>query len=113
MVRQPNGAPARLEKLAEKIIGKLPDSVLLIGTIPPLRMGGGKAVDEYNAGVSKAVSTLAGKGSKVALVDHSKVKVNDLKDGVHPNDAGYTKMADAWFSAIENVAAKGWIKNPS
>jgi len=24
----------------------------------------------------------------------------DLRDGIHPTEAGYIKMADKWFSAI-------------
>lgn len=28
---------------------------------------------------------------------------SDLRDGVHPNDAGDTKMATLWFPAVEKA----------
>jgi len=29
--------------------------------------------------------------------------LTDLADGLHPNQAGYTKMGDAWFGAVNAV----------
>jgi lysophospholipase L1-like esterase len=31
---------------------------------------------------------------------HSVVGVQDLVDGIHPNDAGYARMAAAWFDTL-------------
>jgi lysophospholipase L1-like esterase len=67
--------------------------------------------DQFNAAIPGVVKALADKGAKVAIADLSAVKKGDLKDGVHPNDAGYAKMAAGWFTAIEQAASKGWIKN--
>jgi hypothetical protein len=39
--------------------------------------------------------------------------VTDLADGRHPNDAGYVKMADVWFSGIQEVISKGLLTKPS
>lgn len=120
MVREPKGAPARLQTLVEKILASPSGPALVVGTIPPLggmfgRGGAGKAADggvgAYNDGVKKVVKAVADKGGKVVLADLSAVKASDLADGVHPNDRGYAKMATGWFKAIEEVAAKGWIKS--
>ncbi|MDP9869149.1 MULTISPECIES: hypothetical protein [Streptosporangium] len=35
-----------------------------------------------------------------------------LQNDAHPTDAGYAKMADAWYSAISAADAKGWIQTP-
>ena len=39
--------------------------------------------------------------------------VTDLADGRHPNDAGYVKMANVWFSGIQEVISKGLLTKPS
>jgi len=39
--------------------------------------------------------------------------VTDLADGRHPNDAGYVKMANVWFSGIQQVISKGMLTKPS
>jgi lysophospholipase L1-like esterase len=122
MVRQPQGAPARLQTLTEKLVKAVPGAVVIVGTIPPLggsfgskgkapKAAGGGPVGAFNAALPQIVKTVAGKGGKVLLADLSAVKASDLKDGVHPNDVGYAKMATGWFKAIEEAAAKGWIKN--
>jgi lysophospholipase L1-like esterase len=58
----------------------------------------------------RVVSTVAGKRGKVLVADLSAVKAGDLKDGIHPNDRGYAKMASGWIAASEQAAAKGRLK---
>ena len=37
--------------------------------------------------------------SPVIVIDqHTNLSLTDLRDGVHPNDGGDEKMADAWFT---------------
>ena len=36
----------------------------------------------------------------------------DLVDGTHPDDEGYEKMAQLWFSGIKDAAARGWLEEP-
>lgn len=43
---------------------------------------------------------MAGKGSRVHLVDQSTVKGIDIRDGLHPNDFGYAKMSWNWYQAM-------------
>ena len=50
------------------------------------------------------VQSRAAAGKKVHLVDmYRAVSTADLPDGVHPNAAGYDKMAAAWFAALRSV----------
>jgi lysophospholipase L1-like esterase len=114
MARQPSGAAGRLQALAEKIVSQAKGAVLVVGTIPPLggafgKGGSGGGVNAFNAALPGIVKAVAGKGGKVVLADLSAVKSSDLKDGVHPNDQGYAKMATGWFKAIEEAASKGMI----
>jgi lysophospholipase L1-like esterase len=118
MTRNPKGAPQRLQRLAEKITSQLPGVVLLIGTIPPftsMYMPGGVGdaaplVNEFNSAIPEVVKALTERGSKAAVANLTAVKLSDLQDGIHPNDGGYSKMAEGWYRAIEDVAARGWMK---
>jgi lysophospholipase L1-like esterase len=105
------GAVGRLGALIDKIVAAVPDSVVLVATLTPLQFAQ-QAVTTFNGDVPGLVKARTDQGKKVAVVSMAEVQAADLKDGVHPNDAGYAKMADAWYKAIEQVAAKGWIKDP-
>jgi lysophospholipase L1-like esterase len=110
MGQDPKTAPSRLEALIDKIVNAVPEAAVLVASLTPLN---GNSVDAFNKQVPGIVEARASRGKKVAFVDMSAVSKSDLADGVHPNDRGYTKMADAWFRSIEGVAAKGWIKDPA
>lgn len=105
LTRTPKGAPQRLQKLAEKITSRVPGTVLLIGTLPPF------TAIYMPGGTGDSAPLVNDKGAKVAMANLSAVKLSDLQDGIHPKNGGYSKMAGAWFRAIENVASKVWLKN--
>ena len=51
--------------------------------------------------MAAVVAKHQGRGENVSLVDmHAALTVSDLFDKLHPNNAGYTKMAQVWFDAI-------------
>ena len=41
-------------------------------------------------------------GRAVSFVDTSSLTLGDLTDGIHPNTAGYAKLASIWFDAIQD-----------
>jgi hypothetical protein len=56
----------------------------------------------YNAAIPGLV---AAQGANFHFVNmHAVIQATDLADGVHPNQAGYDKMADAWAPAIHAAA---------
>ena len=58
----------------------------------------------FNPYVPGKVAAQQALGRKVHYLDmYSCLTTNDLFDGLHPNAAGYAKMAAAWFPAITNV----------
>ncbi|MEV4539648.1 RICIN domain-containing protein [Asanoa sp. NPDC049518] len=95
-------APARLSALIDKIRANAPDVELFVAQITPESNATLEArVQAYNATIPGIV---AGKGAKTHLVDlHSPLTTADLADGVHPNQAGYDKMAATWSSALLSV----------
>lgn len=104
-------APSRLSTLIDSIFSKCPDTALIVATLTPLSSGQA-SVDTYNAAVTQLVAQRQASGQHIVLASMSAVLASDLADGVHPDDAGYVKMANAWYPAIQQAAAKGWIGTP-
>jgi lysophospholipase L1-like esterase len=98
------GATARLSALVDRILADAPAAELFVAEITGTRTGNAapqqRRTNKYNAVIP---SLLAGKGPRVHLVDQSSVRSLDIRDGLHPNDFGYLKVAWNWFTAMEKV----------
>jgi lysophospholipase L1-like esterase len=97
----------RLSKLISSIVAKdtglLPKARLIVAQLTPVTNTTWAAREvTYNQTVAQVVADHVKLGEDVRLVDmHAAVAVADLfTDGEHPADAGYKKMAKAWFDAI-------------
>jgi hypothetical protein len=102
MYQMPTGAPDRLGTLIEQIVTTLPDALLVVSNIIPFPQGA-SAVTTYNAAVPGIVNTRISAGKHIILVDQFKdFPTSELGDGVHPNQAGYARMAGVWYAAIES-----------
>ncbi|KAL8781313.1 MAG: hypothetical protein Q9213_006062 [Squamulea squamosa] len=103
-----------LGALIDQVVADGPSSVILVAQI--IHMKDAKAdaqVQAYNNAIPGIVQTRANAGHKVMVADMRGVTSADLsKDGFHPTDAGYQKMADGWFRGIQAASSKGWIKAP-
>ncbi|KAJ7679372.1 lipolytic enzyme [Mycena polygramma] len=104
-------APSRLSTLIDSIFTACPDAALIVATLTPLSAGQA-AVDTYNQAVTQLVATRKAAGQHILLASMASVLASDLFDGVHPDDAGYVKMANAWFPVVQQAAANGWIGKP-
>jgi lysophospholipase L1-like esterase len=95
-------APARLSALIDHIRGLAPNVELFVAQIIPTSNTGNEAKTQtFNAALPAVVTQ---KGPMTHLVDmHSALTTADLADGVHPNAAGYDKMAARWYSALQSV----------
>lgn len=94
-------APQRLATLIDEILDTLPDSLLVVSTLIPLGFGNA-AVQTYNAALPALVEERAAGGAHIILVDQfTGFPNNELPDQVHPNAAGYARMAGVWYEAIE------------
>ena len=98
-------APARLSALIDHITASVPSAEVLVATIIPLANSGQEAsVRTFNAAIPGIVQSKAAAGQHVHLVDmHAALTAADLADGVHPNAAGYDKMAATWYSALRSI----------
>lgn len=101
MVQGASGAPDRLKTLIGQIIDDQPNSLLVVSNIIPLSSGG-SAVNTFNAAVPGVVKSFADMGKHILFVDQFKgFPTSELGDGVHPNQAGYARMAGVWYEAIK------------
>ena len=94
------GAPDRLGALIDQIVTTLPNALLVVSNIIPFP-GRSSAVTTYNAAVPGIVRMRSDAGKHILFVDQFMgFPATELQDGVHPNSAGYARMARAWFAAI-------------
>ena len=108
-------APSRLSALIDQIIAADPGVTVLVANLNVSTnaniVAWGPA---YNAAIPGIVQAKVSAGRHVGLVDMSALTTADLvSDGIHPNDVGYQKMADAWNKGVQAAAAAGWISPPT
>jgi lysophospholipase L1-like esterase len=76
------------------------------------RVNYSQATTDFNDSVATMVQNRINlQGDRLFLVDmengagiiYSDQPDGDMEDDIHPNDSGYAKMADVWFSAVQQV----------
>ncbi|KAF7348955.1 Lipolytic enzyme [Mycena venus] len=109
-----SGAPAQLSTLIDTIFTTCPDAALIVASLTPLTTTSTiqASVDTFNSALTQLVNTRNAAGQHILLANMSSVLASDLVDGIHPTDAGYIKMANAWFPVVEQAAKNGWIGTP-
>ncbi|MER7757901.1 ricin-type beta-trefoil lectin domain protein [Kitasatospora sp. NPDC097643] len=111
---QPTTAGARLKSLVDRITADVPDATVLLAS---LIVSTNSTVEQYRPGYNQAISQIVSDaqaaGKHVAYVDMSAMTTADLADSLHPNDAGYQKMADAFRRGVQTADAAGWLKAPA
>lgn len=108
----PEGAAERLGDLIDKISDKCPDAVLLvamiINTCRPAQVNRTKIFQSLIPGV---VATRYEAGQHVLAVDFTTLPTSNLRDCIHPTNAGYRKMGDYWHDFLTQVPSD-WITTP-
>ncbi|SCD85936.1 Lysophospholipase L1 [Streptomyces sp. DvalAA-14] len=111
---QPTTATDRLSALIDQITNDAPDATVLVGT---LIVSTATTEEQYradfNAKLPGIVQAKQAAGKHVRLVDMSALTPSDLSDALHPNDNGYSKMADAFNAGVQAADAAGWINAPA
>lgn len=102
-------APSRLGSLLDDIFAKDPDVLVILAQIVPTRTDGtNQAVQNYNAAIPELVATRVAAGRHLVLLDMYEAFTRDadyknalLIDNLHPNEAGYARMAETWYAELE------------
>lgn len=101
---QPSGMETRLERFIDKLLDASPDSLLVVASIIPSTSSfiPNSVIEAYNQKIPAMVKARADMGFKIIFVDQfAGFPGGELADGIHPNTAGYARMANKWYSAIE------------
>ena len=107
-----SGAITDLGYLLDWIKNSSYTTTVLVANITPIfsnSFGSGTTanVNSYNSSVQSLVNSRIANGDKLVFVNMNTVLGQaDLADGLHPNQGGYDKMADKWFSSMQ---AAGFI----
>ncbi|KAL4874211.1 hypothetical protein BJY04DRAFT_225286, partial [Aspergillus karnatakaensis] len=111
--RETAGAPARLRNLLDVVRDKCPDAVIIVAQIVGMSNRNTQIrTTRFNEAVFDLVKQRREGGEHIILVDMSDIRGRDLADGLHPNDGGYSKMANAWLGGIKLAKENGWLKGP-
>ncbi|MFG1811587.1 ricin-type beta-trefoil lectin domain protein [Streptomyces sp. NPDC049040] len=106
-------ATDRLSALIDRITNDAPDATVLVGTLIVSNSGNEEPLrPAFNAKLPGIVQAKQAAGKHVRLVDMSALTTADLSDALHPNDNGFSKMADAFNAGVQAADAAGWIKPP-
>lgn len=101
MYQNPSGAGDRLGSLIDKLVTEAPDALIVVSNIIPFPSSSAN-VAAFNADVVDVVQERIDAGKHVLFVDQFEgFPDSELGDGVHPNQAGYARMAGKWYAAIE------------
>ncbi|MBP5285568.1 MAG: hypothetical protein ILO34_05605 [Kiritimatiellae bacterium] len=97
-----------LDELISKIVTNAPGCHVIVASVLERTDNASydAAVQQYvNAYIPGIVQNHVNAGEHVHYLDMRSelVSSTDLMDGLHPNDGGYQKMADAWRGAIESI----------
>lgn len=109
-------AGANVTAMIDTIFSQSPGVMVLLATILVNTVAAQDACRvDINAQYVGLVARLQQAGAKILLVEMRSPEgptTNDLADGRHPNDVGYQKMANVWFSGIQQAANRGLITAP-
>jgi hypothetical protein len=92
---------AYMAAILDKIIAACPKALLVVAKIIPYP-GNTSGIDSLNSKIPALVQERAAKGAHIVMVDQFTGfdTGTQLSDGVHPNESGYTRMANVWYTAI-------------
>lgn len=90
-------------------------AVILVAELTPIPKPASETrVQAFNAAIPGLLQSRLDCGMKLMAVNMSQyVTVEDIQDGLHPSDYGYSQMARAWYMGIGAAAAKGWFTAPA
>ncbi|KAF5012466.1 hypothetical protein FDECE_1518 [Fusarium decemcellulare] len=105
-------APELMKNIVNGVIENAPEAVVLVAPViwaNDTRMNAN--TDKFNKEINSMINAMQEDNYRILEVPID-IGLSDLSDRKHPNNAGYQKMANAWFDGIEDAFDRGWLKDP-
>jgi lysophospholipase L1-like esterase len=112
--KQPSETKDALMELVDHLLVRLPESVLVVATIPPqssaiiepIEMDRAEMTKQFNALSKDALAAHSAYGSRVFSADVNAVlTLDDLYDGIHPTREAHTKVAAVFYDVLKTKLA--------
>ncbi|KAJ5586528.1 CAZyme family CE3 [Penicillium hetheringtonii] len=101
----------RMNRLIERLFDNIQGTTIILSTLLP----NGKApekVESINEQYRSLVAYRRDRKERIVLADMSKfITVDELVDKIHPDDAGYEKMASVWWAAFQEAEKEKMLQN--
>ncbi|MEU0095728.1 FG-GAP-like repeat-containing protein [Kribbella sp. NPDC006257] len=97
-------APARFKGLVDRIVADKPGVTVLVLGLIPTTPGLESKVATFNAAIKAALTN-----PKTRYVEPPALTSAEMADGLHPNDAGFQRMAQAFYPALDRAYSDGVI----
>jgi lysophospholipase L1-like esterase len=96
------GAPAAMSTLIDTIVADRPGVKIYLASITPSTDATNQArIVTYDQALQGIVNAKAAAGDDIHYVDmYDAINQTQLSDSLHPTDAGYDAMAQAWYDAL-------------
>src|SRR3569833_270196 len=112
-----SAAGSRMLSLLQEVWADSPGATVVLSTLlVNSNANTSKNVDIINKQYVALVSQLRQQGEKILLADMHSAEgphLDELADGTHPTDYGYSKMAVLWAKAIQEADKAGFISKPA
>ncbi|QKW19887.1 VCBS repeat-containing protein [Kitasatospora sp. NA04385] len=108
-------AANRVEDLVNRIFTDQPNvTVVVQGLIPtttgvPAKAAMPSMVTTYNDQVRQWSAQQQAAGRHLSFVDAPALTPQQMADGLHPNDAGYSRLAQAFSVPLDQAFTNGWV----
>lgn len=110
-----SGAPQRLAALVDQILADSPGVTVVVAELIGAKNDQNlqNRINAFNDQIRPLIWQRQAAGKKVLLVNMQHLTADDMADTLHPNDAGYDKMAHAFAGGVMEGVHRGWITTPS
>lgn len=104
-------AGIRMNILVEKLFGSIEGTTIILSTLLPNGKEPEKT-ESINEQYRNIVAYRRARNDKIVLAEMSDfITTDELVDKIHPDDAGYERMASVWWAAFQEAEKEGMLQN--
>ncbi|WP_198042286.1 FG-GAP-like repeat-containing protein [Kitasatospora azatica] len=109
----PVQAEAQLKTLVERIFADRPGIAVVLQGLIPTTANLQTQVQQYNDLARQLPAVEQQAGRHLSFLDAPALTSDQFHDSLHPNDAGYARMAQTYFTGLDQAFSDGWVPGNS